>query len=416
MKKTRLLSIHKFLKLGLFACISLLYLFIFFTSATVTHTAALACSPFPYCLVTPTSALTPTPTLTATFILTPTLTPTPQAVPTQQEQRISVMPSSKPAMADIPTPAAPTMTPAPTATLVPASPSSVTPRITNTSHIKQQPQDIGDKGTNTVMLPLGVGAAVLLVSGGVFLLIWRRQSKQNKPILQELSGNISFSSTQFTPFNQQQSLLTNNHEMLTIGEIPQYGASPAFAPSMSGVQPMLGSSQTIPSPQPAYTPSELRPMTSALPQHMLALASDTSISSAQNGDLQPLPMDISLPFPSNSAGIPNMNGQSLLPLAQPMARVETPIPSPPSLLPAWMEGPMPSTSSSLPTWMESLTPSAPSSLPAWMEGPPPSSLPISPAIPLAIQPPSLREDPILEKTMRQAQIGLFILSGRNMHS
>ncbi len=397
MKKTRLLSIHKFLKLGLFACISLLYLFIFFTSATVTHTAALACSPFPYCLVTPTSALTPTPTLTATFILTPTLTPTPQAVPTQQEQRISVMPSSKPAMADIPTPAAPTMTPAPTATLVPASPSSVTPRITNTSHIKQQPQDIGDKGTNTVMLPLGVGAAVLLVSGGVFLLIWRRQSKQNKPILQELSGNISFSSTQFTPFNQQQSLLTNNHEMLTIGEIPQYGASPAFAPSMSGVQPMLGSSQTIPSPQPAYTPSELRPMTSALPQHMLALASDTSISSAQNGDLQPLPMDISLPFPSNSAGIPNMNGQSLLPLAQPMARVETPIPSPPSLLPAWMEGPMPS---------------APSSLPAWIESPPPSSLPISSAIPLAIQPPSLREDPILEKTMRQAQIGLFILSGR----
>jgi hypothetical protein len=140
-------------------------------------------------------------------------------------------------------------------------------------------------------------------------------------------------------------------------------------------------------------------MTAALPQHMLAMASNNGINPAQNGDLQPLPMDVSLPFQPNGAGTPNTNGQSQLSFAQPMGQMDTPIPSPPSLLPAWIESSIPST---------------PSPLPAWMEDPLPSPQPLSSAIPLAIQPPSLREDPVLEEAMRQAQMGLFALSGRQM--
>ena len=430
MKKTIWPSVHKFLKSGLFTCALLLCLFRFFTSITVIHAATLLCNPLPSCLLNPTAtptstpapAPTPTSTSTPTTITTPAsttdLTPTPTAIPTPlpqathtpQLQRINTISPTEPVMTDMPTPATFTMTPvAATATLVPTTPSNATPMTTDTSHIKQQLQDTGDTGINTMMLSLGTSAVVLLVSVGLIFLIWKRKSKQNGPILQGTFGNTlsspmqpAFSNSQVPPMqsafsNSQVSSLVNNYEIPPTANTPQYAPSGAPAPGMSGTLPALGSVEAMPSPQPAYIPSNLRPMTAALPQHMLTMTSNNGISSAQNGDLLPLPMDMNLPFQTNGAGTPNTNGQSRLSLAQPMGSMDTPIPSPPSLLPAWMESSIPST---------------PSPLPTWMEDPLPSPQSLSPAIPLAIQPPSLREDPVLEEAMRQAQIGLFALSGR----
>jgi hypothetical protein len=225
--------------------------------------------------------------------------------------------------------------------------------------------------------------------------MWRRQSKLKQSAMPGAFGNSQGYPMQGPSDNAQAWPWMNNYEMPTNTNIP----STALGPSMSGVLPMLGSTQVIPSPQSAYPSSDLRPITvafpqsaypssdlrpitAAFPQQMLAMASNNGVGSVQNSGLQPLAMDaLGLSLQSNGTGIPNMNGQSPTPLTQPIAEMDTPIPSSSSLLPTWMEDPIPST---------------------------PVPLPIS----LAMQPPSLREDPILEEVMRQTQMGLFVLSGR----
>ena len=88
------------------------------------------------------------------------------------------------------------------------------------------------------MLSLGVGTPLVLVSGGMFLLLWRRRSKQNKPAVQGMFGN-----TQASPW-------MDNYEMPTIPNASQYAPDAALAPGMSGAFPMLGNTQAMPFPQP----------------------------------------------------------------------------------------------------------------------------------------------------------------------
>lgn len=413
MKQIIWLTLHRFLKLGLLTYMVLLYSLSATTSLAVAHASISMCTPFPFCTATPTSTPTPTntPTPTPTDIPTNTPTPTqpPHATPDPQPQPINVVPPVAPLITDTPTPATPTAIPTATATPDLATPSSSTPTATDTSHVNQHTQDTGDKGTNIVMLSLGVGTPILLVGGGLFLLIWR-QSKHKKLATQGAFDNAqafptqgAFANAQMFPMqgvvnnaqafpsqgafaNAQTSPWINNYEMPPTADTPQYAPSTSLAPSMSGVLPMLDSTPVIPSSQAAYSSSDLRPITAAFPQQMFTTASNNGVRSTQNGDLQPLPMDtFGLSLQSNGVGGPNTNGQSPTPLTQSIARMDTPIPSSSSLLPPWMEDSIPST---------------------------PFPLPISLATPLAIQPPSLREDPMLEEVMRQAQMGLFILSGR----
>jgi hypothetical protein len=234
--------------------------------------------------------------------------------------------------------------------------------------------------------------------------------------------------------NAQASPWMNNYEMPTSPHMSQYAPPNALAPGMSGAFPMLGNTQAMPFPQPAsapaYTPSDLRPMTAAFPRQML-MGTNNGNSSAQNGDLQPLPMDaFSLSPQSNGAGVSHIDGQTPFPPAQPTPLLDTatpfmpsslpewmntPIPSTPSLLPEWMNTPIPSISSPLLEGMNTPIPSTPSLLPEWMNAPIPSissPLPVATVTSPTMQPPSLKEDPMLEEVMRQAQMGLFVLSGR----
>jgi hypothetical protein len=62
-------------------------------------------------------------------------------------------------------------------------------------------------------------------------------------------------------------------------------------------------------------------------------------------------------------------------------------------------------------WNEK-TPKTPVSLADSLIPSMPSPLPGAPIQPQAVQPPSIKEDPMLEEVMRQAQTGLFALSRR----
>ncbi len=138
------------------------------------------------------------------------------------------------------------------------------------------------------------------------------------------------------------------------GTFSNFGANQEAYPPMS-------------SPQLAYIPNDLRPITAAFPQQMLMQSSKQSASYAQNSSLLPLSMDA-------------LN----LPLQQELKE----------------HGQMPPFAASPTAWMGASTPSIP------------YTPPVLPVLPLAVQPPSIKDDPMLEEVMRQAQMGLFILSGR----
>jgi hypothetical protein len=257
------------------------------------------------------------------------------------------------------------------------------------SNVSQQAQNnTGSQGVSLLMLFLGIGTPILLIGGGgLFLLVWRRHAKQSETAVQGIFGDAQPFPMQSALADAQTAAWMNNYQMPPTTDVPQYALSGALASSMSGALPVLGSTQVMSLSQPAYTSSDLRPITAAFPRQMLTAASNSSIS-APNGDLQPLPMDaLGLPLPSDG-GAPHTNGRVPVPPTQPTGVIDIPMLSTPSLLPAWMEG---------------LIPPAPSM---------PSPLPIPPATPPTTQPPSLKEDPILEEVMRQAQAGLFVLSGR----
>ena len=205
------------------------------------------------------------------------------------------------------------------------------------------------------MLSLGVGLPLLLVSGVMLWLLWRRQTNQYQPVAEGI-----FRNAQASPW-------ANNHEMPTTPDVSQYASSTTSASGVSGALLIPHSSQPMPSPQLAYTPSDLRPITTAFSRQMLSMSSSDEANSGANGDLVPLPMDtLSLPLQSSRARAAKRNGQ---------------MPTTPALLPALMDTPIP-------------------------------PILASPALSVTADPPSIKDDPVLEAVMRQAQMGLFALPGR----
>ncbi|HWS85251.1 MAG TPA: hypothetical protein VN207_13435, partial [Ktedonobacteraceae bacterium] len=157
----------------------------------------------------------------------------------------------------------------------------------------------------------------------------------------------------------------------------QYAPPATLLPGASGALPMFGGTQLMPSPQPTYTPSDLRPMTSAFPRQMPTSSSNNGANPAQNSDLQPLPLDnLSLPPQSIRERATNGNGNG--------QKTTGPIAV---LLPPLIDTPVPFMSAPLPV----------------------SPVPVQAQ---ATRPPSIKEDPMLEEVMRQAQMGLFIYLSR----
>ncbi|HWS85257.1 MAG TPA: hypothetical protein VN207_13465, partial [Ktedonobacteraceae bacterium] len=221
-------------------------------------------------------------------------------------------------------------------------------------------QSADNKGINALMLSLalGVGAPLLLISGGTLWVLLRWQINRRRLVLEGAAP----ASPWISSYEMQSSL---------------YALQSASGAALNTVTPSTGASG-VPisaSPtQPTYTPSDLRPVTMAFPQQMLTMHSNGIADYPLNGELRPFPLD-SLDLSLEVTRAIESNGNGHMPL----------LPNSPTAL------------IDIPT--------------SFM----PSSPPISQAIPVLPRigrPPSIKDDLVLESVMRQAQWGLFALPGR----
>ncbi len=222
MKKNRWASIHKVLKIGLPFYALLLFSLSSISSIGVTHAASSLCLPL-LCTPTPTPTPTPMPTPTPTPMPTPTPTPMPTPTPTPQVQPTPIIyvPPVEPTPTDTPTPVTPTATPVTaTATTVTVNPNKTTTTKTDTTSANEQPQGTGDKGINIVMISLGVAIPVLLFTGGMIWLLWRRQANQYNPAIQGQGALL----------NAPASPWMNNHVMLPNADPFPYASPTALVP------------------------------------------------------------------------------------------------------------------------------------------------------------------------------------------
>src|SRR5260370_5195469 len=194
----------------------------------------------------------------------------------------------------------------------------------------------------------------------------KRKRTHHEPVLQGISRSA------------QAPRWISSHEIQSNLEVSQYASSAVFAPAVSGayggtgasgggeVLPMLGSTQSMPSPQLAYTSSDSRTMMTAFPRPMLTMPSKNAVSYPQNSGLQSLLMDSpNRPLQLTEAGGSDNNGQ-MLPLAAPLT--------------ALIDAP------TIPMSSSQLEPT--------------------------VDPPAIEDDPMLRPVMRQAQIVRFALSRR----
>jgi hypothetical protein len=395
-KKYRWVSIHNFFRISLPFYTLFFFLLSPVSNIGVTYAAGRGCFPLFFCTPTPIPTLTPTPTPTP--VPAPTTIPTPTPIPYVQPTPTSyVPPVATPLVTPTPVPITPTPTlQSATATTVTVSPTQSTTTQTDVTPANQQSQRAGDNaGSNIVVLSLGIAIPVLLATGGMILLLRKRKASQEKQATQEMYSNaqapwmnnydmspnpISFQYASSAGFAPDMSGMSGTAPRIAgISEastalIPGMSGVPAaLTPGMSGSMPVFGgSAQQMSSPQLPYIPSDLRPITATFSQQMLTGSLDNGVRPAQNGDFLPVPMD-TLSFSPQSARARDGDWnehKATGPIAAFQSLVDTPIPFKSSPLPV-----------------------------------PPVSLE-------AIRPPSIKEDPMLEETMRQAQMGLFALLGR----
>jgi len=225
-------------------------------------------------------------------------------------------------------------------------------------------QNADNKGMDafTLSLILGVGAPLVLISGGTVWFLVRWLINRRRLALQAAAQEAA-----------QASPWMNNYM-----QPPLHALQSASGAALNTSTPSRGVSEAFPTPtlptQPTYTPSDLRPVTTAFPQQMLTMRSNGVADYPLNGDLRLLPIDsLDLSLEVTRAIETNGNGQMPLLSNTPTALIDTP------------------------------TSSMPSS--------PPISR-VLPVPPMLIQAPSVKDDSVLETVMRQAQMGLFALPGR----
>ena len=313
----------------------------------------------------PTSTPTATPTPAPTPIRTSTTTQSPKATPIPQVQPtpsgvmfpIQTMETGTPATA---TPASAPVSATPTAVTATVG-KTMTTKTTLTNH-QQQNAENGDKGINIFMLPLSIGTPLLLVSGGMLWLLWRRQMSQYKPA--PLGASRTGQTSLWVSRPDMDSDLNTLHSITGAS-----GALPIPATSQTSYMPMP--TPQLPFPEQAYTPSRLHSITTALPQQMFTMSLNEAASYPQDDDLLPWSIDsLNLPPQLTEARESNNSGQ--MPPLVAHLMVSTDIPT--------LSTPLPSL--------------------------------VAPVVSLAIQPPSIKNDPLLGEVMRQAQAGLFVVLGR----
>ena len=385
MKKKVWTSIYtilpKLLKIGLLAYVILLCSFIDINGSTkgyamsarplqalsplVTATPV-ADTPTP---IPPTPAPTPVPTTAPTPVPTtaptPAPTPKPAPTPTPKPAPTQVSPIPTAAVPDAPTATPADATPTPSSTTPTAIATSTTATATATAtavvpaltptHLN----NTGNTGTDafTLSLALGVGAPLLLISGGGLWLLVGWQINRSKLALQEASVASPWTSS----YGMQPSLQAfQSASGAALNTLPSSTSLPGTFP--------------VPATQPTYTPNDPRPTMMSFPQQMLTMHSNGLADYPLNGDLQPASVDVLDPsFAVTRAIESNGNGSTPLHPDSPTVLVDTPTSCVPST--------------------------------------PPLSSDIS-ALPVNIQPPAIKDDTRLEAVMRQSQLGLFTLPGR----
>lgn len=264
------------------------------------------------------------------------------------------------------------------------------------------------------MLSGGIGLLVVIVTGGIFFVMWKR-SQISQPAFAQgrgLAGRFGSSWMSSREIQQggvagggmvnnsglagqggQPGFALANNANPGPGMMPMQQAAPspgpgAYQQGAFAAQGMMGSSPQHPplvTSAPNYTPGDLRPITSAFPKHLLAGNTGENNGQAAAGVFHPFAMD-TLNLPAELTN--KVEKQS--------AVVQPPTPS--------GFHPMPSS----PDYSTVAEPEEEDYSTVMDE---PSS-----TITGDVVAPSVKDDPVLETVMRQAQIGLFILQGRDQIS
>lgn len=333
---------------------------------------------------TPTTTPTPTPTTTPTPSPspTPTTTPVPKPTPTpQQTPPPGILPPPP-----INATASPTATSTVTSTALPTLPT-----MTNDHPGQNIPPDHPGSGSNggtpDVLMPLlAIGTPALVLSGGLLFWFYLRRNKSGLAALQKgyMSGatNTPWTNTSYgATGNGFMPVLDSFTEAMPYSAPPPYTTGPTLSANENFVPGANMLQQSIsPSPAelagPLYGSSDLRPMTMAFP---------TQAINQQAADLVPYqPTSNMNSFPLDTSALPQ-NG------TRPMATEHMPDKLVSAIIP---ENPTPT--------LENFSLATP------MQNTPMSADPAT----LSIQPPDVASDPMLEKVMRQAQPGLFVIPGR----
>jgi hypothetical protein len=386
MKKNRWAAICKLLKWGVPSSMFLLFSFISIGSS-ITTTHGMSSSGFPTQFSNPFDMLTPTPIISPTTTSTPTTSPITSPTPTPTMVQTSAATATphlqlRPSGAMFPvqtmvtvtptiiTPTTPTSTPASLATVT-TVPSKTIARQTTLTDQQLPNTGQGDKVFSTFVLPLSVGVPLLLVSAGMFWLIRRRQMNQYKPALLGVLDDTQPALLGVLD-DTQPALWASSHDLDSDFNAFHYatGASGSLPVPVMSQKPYIPT-QTSPLSftQSAYTLSGGLPsLPTSFRQPMPTISSNQPARSLQDENW--LPFSLNLPAQPIEARESNKYEQVLPPATAPMISLDTPISSIPS----------------------------------------PSQ--VLPVVSRPIRPPSTKDDPWLGEVMRQAQIGLFVVLGR----
>jgi hypothetical protein len=348
---------------------------------------------------TPVDTTTPAPTTPAvTVTAAPTTPATQPTTPATQPTTPATQPTTPPVM--LPPGAGPTnntgvtatpsatatgtATTTPTAVTKPSgtTPTSLTQNTTNTPPSK--PDTGSDAGGPSMLgLSLGIGTPVLLLFGGGLFWLYLRRRQQGVTGLQ-------FGSPTNSSWISSNDMATNNNFSPVLGS---FAANSSTLPAPYTTNPLLSSNAgmtsiaantlqqaTLPPfaelAGPLYTPSDLRPITMALPQPFPNQTAPDATPYPPTSDMNPLSFE-ALNLPQNIAEM--MAPQQRPNIADMLAPQQTP------------DIPISTTATH-----DHL----------------PNPIQNSPTPAVAIQPPDPANNAVLENVMRQAQLGLFVIPNR----
>jgi hypothetical protein len=346
MKKNLCALIQNLLKIGL--CFFILLLFslvaiggnISISYAKKPHSEK---TPVPSYTTTPTSNPTATPVVTPTPTATPIVTPTPTATPIVTPVPASTQKaSSYPQVAPRPTTAL-SINPMATANLPTATPVGVPQSATPTTLVatatlaktripipappRLQKTTNNEVNTFTLSLALGFAIPSLMISAGALWLLGKWLiNRQRLEREQE---------TQASPQVNSSGMQTSSYALQSASGAALNATIPstsilgnATIPSISTLETGTG---TVSPAQPTYTPSDLRPITLALPPQMFTVPLNGVAHYPVNGDLQPLPMQaLDLALEVTRAIEANGNGHMSLLADTPRGLADIPTSSVPS--------------------------------------------------------------------------------------